>query len=149
MKYIEAPDIAYGSQPSIFLAGGISGCSNWQNELVEMLKDTPLTIYNPRRENFPMGDLEEGKKQIEWEYQHLRKSWFVSFWFPCETLNPITLFELGTVCSGDKIVFVGCHPDYKRRFDVEQQLKLRRPEVEVVYSIDSLAKQILRKQYGW
>jgi len=39
--------------------------------------------------------------------------------FPCETLCPITLYELGTWSilsqqTGAKL-FVGCHPEYKRK----------------------------------
>lgn len=143
MKYVEAPKRHwYSGNTSVFLAGGISNCPNWQIELVNKLKDTDLFFLNPRRHNFPMGDKEEGMKQIKWEFAHIKRADMISFWFPKETLCPITLFELGACSMMDKPIFVGCHPDYKRRFDVEIQLELRRPEVEIVYSLDDLANQL-------
>lgn len=143
MKYVEAPNrLWYSGRTSVFLAGGISNCPNWQHELANKLRDTELFLINPRRHNFPMGDQVEGEKQIKWEHNYLRRANVVSFWFPEETLCPITLFELGAVSATDKPLFVGCHPNYKRKFDIEIQLELRRPEVEIVYDIESLAKQL-------
>jgi hypothetical protein len=40
-------------------------------------------------------------------------------------------------------IFVGVHPEYKRRQDVEIQTGLARPEVEIVYSLSALAQQVL------
>ena len=143
MKYVEAPEEYTGPNRSMFLAGGISNCPNWQREIALKLNDTDLTVYNPRRDNFPMGDLVEGKKQIRWEWKYLQEADYISFWFPKETLCPITLFELGSWSMSDKKIFVGCHLDYARRFDVEEQLELRRPEVEIVYDLYRLLAQII------
>jgi len=143
MKYVEAPSEYSGDEYSIFLAGGISRCPNWQQELVLRLSDTDLIVYNPRRANFPMGNELEGIKQIRWEWDYLQKVDYISFWFPKETLCPITLFELGSWSMSETKLFVGCHPDYPRRFDVEVQLSLRCPEIKIVYDIDCLARQII------
>jgi hypothetical protein len=35
--------------PAVFLAGGITGCPDWQAELVRMLADVPVALLNPRR----------------------------------------------------------------------------------------------------
>jgi hypothetical protein len=48
MNYVECPDTAETS-PSLFLAGGITGCPNWQAIVVEQLKETPLTLFNSNR----------------------------------------------------------------------------------------------------
>ena len=141
MKYIEAPD--EDKEIRIFLAGGITGCPNWQLALTVKLEKMDITLYNPRRANFPMGNKGEGLKQVKWEVEHLDKADAIVFWFPKETLCPITLFELGSWSMTSKPIFVGCHPDYQRRFDVETQLSIRRPEIEIVYSLDSLSKQIM------
>ena len=84
MKYIEAPENFEPdkNEMSIFLAGGISDCSNWQEEMKNYLSDTGLVILNPRRDNFPIHIPAEARKQIEWEYNHLRKASMISFWFP-------------------------------------------------------------------
>lgn len=142
MIYIEAPKEYYGKGRSIFLAGGITGCRDWQSELVDLLKDEEITILNPRRKNFPDNNPKASEEQIKWEHIHLRKAKAISFWFPDETLCPICLYELGTWSMTNKQLFIGLDTGYKRRQDVELQTKLVRPEIEIVYSIDSLSKQI-------
>ena len=142
MKYIEALEEYNGNETSIFLAGGITGCSGWQDEIVKRLQDTELTVLNPRRKHFPMGDLDASLEQIAWEHRHLRKATMIAFWFPSETLCPIALYELGSWSMTNKKIFVGAHPDYKRKQDVEIQTKLARPDIKIVYSIDDLAGQI-------
>lgn len=146
MKYVEAPNRTSMALFSVFLAGGISGCPDWQKEFVDKLRDTDLIIYNPRRANFPMGDKEEGLKQIRWEAEHLDEASCIIFWFPMETVCPIVLFELGSWSMTDKPIFVGCHPDYSRRFDVETQLAIRRPDVKVVYDLNRLAEQLFKSK---
>lgn len=130
---------------SIFLAGGISGCPDWQSEFIGLLDGRlSVTILNPRRESFPMGDQEAGKEQIKWEYRHLRRADVIVFWFCAETLQPIALFELGAWSMvQSKPLFVGAHPDYERRFDVVQQLGLVRPDVKVAESLPELATEVL------
>ena len=160
MYYCEAPlpvpNEAY-LKPSVFLAGGITGCLNWQGEIRKLLADFDLTLLNPRRADFPMDDPDAAEAQILWEHQQLHAATAVSFWFPPETLCPITLFELGawshwqgqrfdaetqtqTLCR--KPIFVGAHPNYQRRQDILIQMKLQRPEVAVVSTLDELARQI-------
>jgi hypothetical protein len=56
--------------------------------------------------------------------------------------SPITLYELGKYTSTCRYVFVGCHPNYARKFDVVKQLSLSRPDINVVFSLDDLANQI-------
>lgn len=134
MYYLEAPHVLPDNvpEPRIFLAGSITGARNWQQDIAEGLKDLDCTVINPRRKNFPMNDLEAGREQIQWEFN---KIWndtdIISFWFSNETLAPITLFELGTQLVRVKEdpellqdIIIGCHLDYKRRFDVIEQTKL-------------------------
>lgn len=139
MRYIESPEIYESGGKSIFLAGGITNCPDWQQDIVSMLRDTDLTLLNPRRENFPIHDPNAALAQITWEYEHLRKANAILFWFPRETLCPIVLYELGAWNMTKKPIFVGVHPEYKRRPDVEIQTQLARPSIEVVYSLQDLA----------
>jgi len=138
MRYVECPQTAE-TAPSVFLAGGISNCPNWQAVVVEQLKHTPLTLFNPRRKNFPIHDPTAAAVQIQWEYDHLRQADAIAFWFPCETLCPIVLYELGAWSMTDKPLFVGVHPQYQRRQDIQLQTALVRPDVEIVDSLVALA----------
>jgi hypothetical protein len=143
MIYIEAPNRKLNIyETSLFLAGGITGCPDWQQEMVVKLECTDLTLLNPRRADFPTGDPDTALEQITWEHYMLRAASGIMFWFPKETLCPIVLYELGAWSMRDRPIFVGVHPDYQRRQDVEIQTKLARPDVEVVYSLTELANKI-------
>lgn len=142
MHVIEAPQEYQGHAPAVFLAGGISDTENWQREIIHALRDTAGVLLNPRRAEFPMDDPDAGRVQIEWEHRHLRRAGLVAFWFPPQTLCPIALFELGLCVESGIPLAVGTHPDYARRFDIEVQMRLRRPGVLVVDSLIALAAQI-------
>lgn len=146
MRYIEAPtslsNVYTGGLRSIFLAGGITSCPDWQQEMRGLLGDTNLVLLNPRRAEFPIHDPNAAEQQITWEHSHLRLADAVLFWFPCETLCPIVLYELGAWSMADKVIFVGVHPDYARRRDVEIQTELTKPWVTIVYSLQELAEQV-------
>lgn len=144
MRYIEAPQHYRRTvvNNSLFLAGGITGCPEWQGKMVQLLSGTGLTLLNPRRKNFPIGDPSAAGEQITWEHKALRDATAILFWFPCETLCPIVLYELGTWSMKGKRLFVGVHPKYKRRLDVEIQTGLVRPEIKIVYTLNELAKQV-------
>jgi hypothetical protein len=145
MKYIEAVDSydPYGEEIKLFLAGGITGCPNWQQTMVNSLRYTTLTLLNPRRKNFPIDDPGAALIQIAWEYNALRNADAIQFWFPKETLCPIVLYELGAWSMTEKRIFVGVHPEYQRRQDVYIQTGLVRNDVEIVDSIQALADQII------
>lgn len=137
MEIIEAPH-TYPDKPDLFFGGGISNCPMWQDDLAELLKNTPGIALNPRRST-PFVD-EIAGEQIEWEHKALRDVETVLFWFPQETLCPITLFELGVFSQKKDVnLIVGTHPNYARRFDVVKQLELERPEVTVYETLEELA----------
>jgi hypothetical protein len=141
MKYIEAPEKYLENERSLFLAGGITGCKNWQSEMSKMLKDENFVLLNPRRKEF-MGGKDTEKEQISWEFEHLRKASAILFWFPDETSCPITLYELGAWSMTNKTIFVGVNPNYKRKSDVEIQTKLARSDIKIVYSLEDLSQQV-------
>jgi hypothetical protein len=142
MRCVQALTEYDGNGVSLFLAGGITGCPDWQSELTALLADTELTLLDPRRPNFPAHDPLAAPQQIEWEFRHLRKADAVLFWFPCETVCPITLYELGAWSMTAKPLFVGTHPDYQRRLDVQVQTRLARPEVAVLDRLADLASAV-------
>jgi hypothetical protein len=93
MVYVEAPHVTGKStQISIFLAGGIQNCPDHQTQLMDLIKTLDITVYNPRRKNFPIKNPSAAQEQITWEFDHLRKATIISFWFCKETLQPIVLF---------------------------------------------------------
>ena len=142
MIHIECPEVSIGNADSVFLAGGIMGCPDWQAEMFELLADCELTLFNPRRKTFPIADPNAAEIQITWEFEHLRKASAILFWFPCESLCPIVLYELGAWSKTNKCLFVGVHPKYQRRTDVEIQTRLVRPDVRVVHSLLELAQLV-------
>lgn len=143
-EYIEALTEFNGRADAIFLAGGISNCPDWQSQMIELLKPSPWIILNPRRANFPVDSPDASRQQIAWEHKHLRLASAILFWFPQETICPIVLYELGAFSMTDKPLFIGIHPNYSRRQDVEIQTSLVRPDIKIVYSLQDLAEQILR-----
>lgn len=128
----------------MFLAGGVSDTGNWQADFLLRVEGCDLTVLNPRRKKFPLGDIEEERRQIDWEWRYLQRATLVAFWFPRPTLCPISLLELGACCSAGVPLVVGCDPAYARRFDLEVQLGLRRPEVELLDSIGAVAATVVR-----
>src|SRR5688572_19037925 len=140
MTYIEAPtEYTPAGTPSVFLAGGISDCDDWQSRMVQLLSPLDVVVLNPRRREFPMNDPTAAGEQIRWEHRHLRRADARLFWFPSATLCPITLYELGAWSMAHGPLFVGVDPGYARRLDVETQTKLARPDVRVVHSLQDLA----------
>jgi len=150
MRYIESPETFVGKPEksgfvveSLFLAGGITGCENWQLKMKEYLSNVPIVLFNPRQKDFPIDDPNAAQAQIAWEHEYLKKASMILFWFPPETLCPIVLYELGAWSMTDKKIFVGVHPEYKRKQDVEIQTKLARPEIEIVYDLGELSEQVI------
>lgn len=151
MRYIESPEVLEGKTDNllVFLAGGITGCPDWQQDVRKMLQGTVLVLLNPRRKDFPIHDPNAALEQITWEHEQLRKADLILFWFPCETICPIVLYELGTWSMTDKSIYVGVHPEYQRRQDVEIQTALARPEVAIAHSLEELVKQVREDTDGY
>lgn len=121
------PWVFYNS--SVFVAGGISNCPDWQSEMVSSLDVQKFDVVNPRRVGGFDTTGASAREQITWEHTALSKVDAVLFWFPKETLCPITLFELGVMMERVKrnptiTVIVGWHPEYQRAFDLEVQIGL-------------------------
>ena len=133
--YVEAPlrvDLDYYHSQgyvSVFLAGGISGCSDWQRDMAQFLTSRywghKLLIINPRRATYQVG-LNDGdeEEQITWEHDMLHAVDLIFFYFAPETVQPIVLFEFGYWLAKQprKVCYV-CHKDYPRLNDVWFQFK--------------------------
>lgn len=156
MKYIECPnEIDLNNKIALFLAGGITSCPVWQDYVVEKLaeiKNNDFVVLNPRRKNFDVTDSNMNKAQIAWEYKYLNlrdRFTFITelfFWFPKETLCPITLFEYGKALGQNrKQILVGCDLEYKRLEDIKTQTKLANPYTKVHTSLDIMISFALCK----
>ena len=101
MKVITAPNVYQptNDEVSVFLAGGICNCSDWQSAILVRLAqmDTDnLVVFNPRREKFPIGDPSAAYEQIEWEFKALEKADIFSMYFASGVSDqPICMYELG------------------------------------------------------
>jgi hypothetical protein len=128
----------------LFLAGGISNCPNWQDIIIEKLKnderlkDKNVIVFNPRCKTIP-----EEEPQVTWEYKKIKVSHIVSFWFSEGSPNSITLFEYGSHFKSRKKIIVGCHPNYPRKSNVVIQTKLVKPNFKINESFESFYEQII------
>jgi hypothetical protein len=150
---IKAPNevlsLANIKNTKLFLAGGITKVRDWQYDVCKTLSDcNNLTIYNPRRENFNMESSLQMEEQIVWEYNHLKDCDWLIFWFSHETLQPITLYELGkwgssyAATMNAKRIWVGIDPEYPRLKDVVIQTKLAAPHRDIYNSLHDLIKDV-------
>jgi len=137
-----------GNGFKIFLAGGITNCPDWQSDLIAKLRnitDIDLDIYNPRRKNFPINDPKASYEQILWEFEKLKNTDMIVFWFSRGSLNPIVLYELGMWGnSRDTSIIVGIDREYERRRDVMIQTNLARPELPIFGSLETIFEEIER-----
>jgi Nucleoside 2-deoxyribosyltransferase like len=114
--------------PIIFIAGDIVGCPNWQKELASRFDHhKQLYLLNPRTPKFDSNNSDMYSHQIEWEQFYFTASDAVLFWFCWETSGSRALYQLGTAVASGKTIFVGCHPGYTGRNELQKQLSLARP----------------------
>jgi len=142
MKVITAPTyyVRQESDICVFLAGGITKCSNWQKEVIDYLEKEhksnldDLVICNPRRDNFPIDDLSAAAAQINWEFDMLEHCDIFSIYFDkSESDQPICMYELGrNICrmqmrfptDWENRIIVSSDVNYRRYNDVILQKTL-------------------------
>lgn len=116
---------------SVFLAGGITDCPPWQDEVIKKLEElgdifnlSRVVLINPRRKEWDIEDPTATIEQIKWEHKYLKKCDVVSYFFSnSESLQPITLYELGK-WANKKTSIVSIEKGYKREKDVYIQTAL-------------------------
>ena len=139
-------------KPTVFLAGGITNCPEWQDEIIEKLKDVDAYVFNPRRKNFPIDDPNAAKEQITWEFDALQRCNIFSMWFSAgKSDQPICMYELGrnlalfeVALDTDKVI-VGVEPGYCREQDVRIQTALvdKNAAKRISNNLDDHAKNII------
>ena len=121
----------------VFLAGGITNCQEWQNCVIEKLKneDNKLIVFNPRRKKFPINDPNASFEQIKWEFDYLEQCDIFSMYFdgPTQSDQPICFYELGRNIermktkfpdNWDKRIIITVNYQFKRTADVVIQTML-------------------------
>lgn len=125
-------------QTSFYLAGGCA--TEWRQYLMDRM--TSDEFYNAVIID-PVSSTYDPKKNTEWEFNTMRRSDCIVFWFAAETLQPISLFELGTVCRDHlKPMIVGIHPQYEKVDTLITQLKLFRPDVRIVFDLNHVLSEM-------
>lgn len=139
MKIIECPHPheRQDGEFSIFLAGGTRNCPDWPPILIHLLENTNYTLFSPGQPNTNI------QLQIEWEFQHLRQADMIVFWLCKNTIQPITMYELGAWAMTAKPLIVGIEPGYALELDIVARLKLTRPDVVVFDDLEQLANGLI------
>ena len=118
---------------TVFLAGGITGCRDWQKETIEHLRkfvgrdDTQVVVYNPRQEDFVGNyNLNATIDQIIWEYQYLNQVDIFSMYFVGgNQIQPICMYELGRYIKPyEEEQVISVEKNYIRKIDVVNQVAL-------------------------
>jgi hypothetical protein len=160
-RYLEAPNdlgVDYDKfRRRLSLVGGMSTKENWQLEVMESLKGLDILLVNPRRQDhygFKLAaGYDESRRQIQWESFWRTVATQVMFWFSDDTLQPISLLELGQELTitrhfhlPNKAIFIGIHPEYERRFDLMTYIPIINGNFSVDNisdSLDGLVKQVI------
>lgn len=138
MEYFEAPQSVHTKLPSVFLAGGITGCPDWQALATSWFAEQDVAVLNPRRDDFPIHDPNAAEEQVRWEFYALMGVDVILFWFPDsgDVTQPIALLELGRYTALGKKIVVGRDDNYIRRQDVDIQTRLARPNLPVYTTLE-------------
>lgn len=157
MKIITAPEEYQlrSDEISVFLAGGITNCWNWQQSVLTQLSSSSyltdhLVVFNPRRDNFPIEDPDASRAQIEWEFKYLNQSNIFSMYFTSgQSTQPICMYELGRYLEVNKLIhpsksIISVESGYVRENDViiQSELALGRDIINRKATSQSHAKLI-------
>jgi hypothetical protein len=151
MKVVTAPESLQDlPSPSVFLAGGITGCPDWQQDMITRLRDINFgCLLNPRRANFPIHDPNAANEQITWEFKALRAANIFSMWFSnAPSDQPICFYELGRhlamrqVDNQFKYVVIGVEKGFKRSQDVYIQTGLVSKKIVIVDNLSEYEDKV-------
>ena len=115
-----APD-----ERAVFLAGSIEQgtAEDWQSVVSQALADRPLTLLNPRRDEWDASWVQSignamFRGQVEWELEGMERAWRVAMYFAPGSRSPITLLEFGLLARSGKLT-VCCPEGFWRRGNIE------------------------------
>lgn len=109
----------------VFLGGSIEmgKAIDWQNQIIEALKDEPIIFLNPRRNDWDSSWEQKITnpqffEQVTWELKSLEQSDFIIMFIDPATLSPITLMEIGLHAKSGKMI-VCCPEGFWRKGNVD------------------------------
>lgn len=142
-----APDST--PRKAIFLAGTTSstGEPDWRQTLTDALSNLPITIYNPKRDDWDATWKEDFSharwaEQVQWELEMQDKADIVVVFFHGVSPAPISLLELG-LCVRSGRAIVCALEGYSKRGNVEAVC--RRYGVKLVSSEDGLRDAVIER----
>lgn len=128
--------------PVVFIAGGISGCPDFQATVISALSRDHVVLLNPRRAEFDLTDSNAVEQQVQWEVDH---RWheslaYILFWFPkSDSPQPIAMLELGDALARPALpIVIGADPRFPRHRDVVLQCRAARPGLTVHTSLNEV-----------
>lgn len=152
--YVDAPSYKKPLKNSftVFLAGTIDadkGSVDWQHKIcdkIEKMQDnkTPITVYNPRREDWTDNGSSEVKKQIRWEHNHMDDADLIIMNILEDSKSPISLMEIGMYAASGKLE-VFCKPGFYRYDNVQMVCKKYNVPLHNTNDIDEIIKVIYKK----
>jgi hypothetical protein len=133
----------------VFLAGSIEmgKATNWQKELIELLKDERIVFLNPRRDDWDSNwvqhiDNPQFKEQVEWEINGMKISDVVVMVFDPNTMSPISLLELGLNAHCGCLV-VMCPDGFWRKGNVDIVCAMH--NIKQVENLESMGEYIINE----
>ena len=150
MKVIFPPNsinIVKNHEKSVFLAGSIDmgNAENWQNQLVDMLKDWDGVVLNPRRPDWDSSWTQDIKnplfyEQVNWELEGLEKAAMIVYYFAPQSKAPVTMLELGLYARSGKVL-VCCPDEFWRKGNID--IVCERYNIPQTTHLKTLAEAIL------
>ena len=135
--------------PAVFLAGSIEmgKAELWQETFTERLSDLPVTVFNPRRNDWNKEwkqdiSFPSSKNRSTGKWTTLKKLMSLLLYFQPGTMSPISLLELGLHASSGKVI-VCCPEGYWRLGNV--QVVCSRFGIPILDSMDELINQTREK----
>ena len=133
--------------PSIFLAGSIEQdkAERWQDHVIEQLKNTSVTILNPRRATWDTSwkqsiDNKQFTEQVIWELDALDMADVILLYFDPNTKSPISLLELGLFAKSKKLM-VCCPDGFWRKGNVD--VVCRRYGIQQFGSLEEMVRAVM------
>ena len=134
----------------VFLAGTIDcdkGSVDWQHEICRKITQATdnkqsITIFNPRREEFPDSGSAEVRRQIKWEHEHMDDADLIVMNILEDSQSPISLMEIGMYAQSEKL-HVFCKKGFYRYDNVEMVCKKYNIPLHNINDNDTICKFIL------
>lgn len=131
---------------SIFLAGSIEmgKAEEWQQKIVETVKDKPYIFFNPRRDDWD-SSWEQVKtdknfrEQVEWELEAMETADYIVMYFDPETKSPISMLELGLHAKENKFIVI-CPDGFWKKGNIDVTCEYYK--VKQVESIDKFIEML-------